>query len=461
MNSCAGTGVSLAIHIRTYGCQMNERDSESIGALLVRAGHRLVAEEEAADVVIVNTCSVRGKAEDKALGKLGLLVAERKPGRIVGAVGCMVQRLCAADAASELKKLDFAIGTRRLSTLPAVVEAVRAGRGPVFDAGDGGDESEALAGHLGGRVSAFVNVLLGCDRHCSYCIVPAVRGREWSRPGANIVREVEGLAGSGVVEVTLLGQSVMSYGRANPVWPEGYSSRLGFVEALPRLLEAVSGVPGIRRVRFTSGHPCGCSDELVRAMAALPPVCDHLHLPVQSGSDRILKTMRRGYTAREYLDAVARLRGAIPTLALTTDVIVGFPGETLDDFERTRDLMEAAGFDNAFIFKYSPREGTPAAALPDDVPPDEKLRRNHVLLADQDRRGQEINRRLVGHSVEVLAEGPSLRNKARWAGRTRTNKIVVFDASPRTVAGAIVRALIERAGPQTLYGRIESETPTP
>jgi len=438
---------------------MNERDSEAIGALLARAGHRLTADEAEADVVVVNTCSVRGKAEDKAAGKLRLLVSPRfgRAGRIVGAVGCMVQRL-GPEGLADLKGLDFAVGTHRLHTLPAVIEAVRAGRGPVFDTGCGEDESEFLAGHLAGGVSAFVNILLGCDRHCAYCIVPAVRGREWSRSAANVLKEVAGVAQAGVSEITLLGQSVMSYGRANPVWPEGHVSPRGFAEPLPRLLEAVTNVPGVRRVRFTSGHPSGCTGELARCMATLPAVCDHLHLPVQSGSDRILKAMRRGYTARDYLEAVARLRAAVPSLALTTDVIVGFPGETAEDFERTRELMEAARFDNAFIFKYSPREGTPAAALADDVPAEEKRRRNHVLLADQDRRGLDLNGRLVGRVVETLAEGPSLRNKTRWAGRTTTNKIVVFDPSAGLEAGAIVRVLVERARPQTLYGRLCLET---
>jgi tRNA-2-methylthio-N6-dimethylallyladenosine synthase len=258
-------------------------------------------------------------------------------------------------------------------------------------------------------------------------------------------------------EVTLLGQSVMSYGRANAVWPADYASPRGFREPLPRLLEAASGLPGLVRIRFTSGHPSGCTDELARAMAELAPVCDHLHLPVQSGSDRILKAMRRGYGAEEYLEAVRRLRAAVPTLALTTDVIVGFPGETPDDFEATRRLMDAARFDNAFISKYSPREGTPAAALDDDVPADEKLRRNHVLLRDQDRRGLEINTGLVGRTVSVLAEGPSLRNAARWAGRTTTNKILVFEPRAATKAGDIVTALVEKAGPQTLYGRVAGE----
>lgn len=443
------------VFVKTYGCQMNERDSEAIAAMLVQAGYTLAADENHADVVIVNTCSVREKAEDKAIGKLGLLASARgRRGRIIGAVGCMVQRM-GADTLKRVHGLDFAVGTHRLGALPAVLEAVRAGQGPVVETGEPGDDRETVAEHLSGGPSAFVNILLGCDRRCAYCIVPAVRGREWSRPAAGVLREVESVASRGVKEVTLLGQSVMSYGRSNRVWDDGSASPRGFTEPLPRLLEAVAVVPGICRVRFTSGHPSGCTDELARAMGAIPGVCDHLHLPVQSGSDRVLTRMRRGYMAADYLEAVARLRAAVPSLALTTDVIVGFPGETDGDFEKTRELMEAARFDNAFIFKYSPREGTPAASWTDDVPDEEKLRRNHVLLRDQDRRGLAINRELEGTRVAVMAEGPSLRNPSRWSGRSTTNKIVIFEPRPETRAGDIVAIHVERAAAQTLYGQIE------
>jgi tRNA-2-methylthio-N6-dimethylallyladenosine synthase len=449
------------VHIKTYGCQMNVRDSESIGALLVRHGYRLLDREDGADVVLVNTCSVRGKAEDKALGKLRLAVAGKlmKPGRVVGAVGCMVQRL-GETILKQVKGLDFAVGTHRLSTLPAVIEAACEGRGPLVDIGDAGPEVESLAGHLEGSLSAFVNILLGCDRRCAYCIVPAVRGREWSRPAENVLREVSVLAAQGCREITLLGQSVMSYGRKDAVWPEGAVSPRGYVEPLPRLLEAVSAVPGVKRIRFTSGHPSGCSAELARAMAEIPGVCDHLHLPMQSGSDAVLHRMRRGYTADDYRAAVARLRAAVPTLALTTDIIVGFPGETEADFEATRRLMDEALFDNAFIFKYSPREGTPAATWEDDVPPEVKLRRNHILLEDQDRRGQELNNACIGRALEVLVEGPSLRNQARWAGRSSTNKIVIFDPREAVRAGDIVKVLIERVGPQVLYGTLKGDLKT-
>ena len=447
---------SPRVHIKTYGCQMNERDSEAMGALLVRHGYQMAPGELEADVILVNTCSVRGKAEDKALGKLRLIVAAKRerPGLIVGAVGCMAQRL-GPEILKLVKGLDLSVGTHRLGALPALIEAVTRGRGPLVDTGEADPESESLSGHLGGSLSAFVNILLGCDRHCAYCIVPTVRGAEWSRPAESVLREVRALAGQGCREITLLGQSVMSYGKKNPVWPESFHSERGFVEPLPRLLEAVSQVPGIRRIRFTSGHPTGCSAEIARAMGEIPGICDHLHLPVQSGSDRILKKMRRGYTADDYLAAVHRLRKSVPTLALTSDVIVGFPGETEEDFEATRRLMAVAQFDNAFIFKYSPREGTPAAEWEDDVPADEKLRRNHVILADQDLMGEALNRACIGKTVEVLVEGPSLRNKARWAGRSSTNKITIFDPREEVKVGDIVTVHIEKVGAQTLYGTLK------
>jgi len=441
--------------IKTYGCQMNVRDTQSVEVLLERHGLTRVASEEQADLIIVNTCSVRGKAEDKAIGKLGLLGATKRerPERLLGVMGCMVQRL-GETVFKRVPALDFAVGTRRFSSIPAILDMVTSGEGPVLDVGTEDENFEALSGHEEGAHSAFVNVLFGCDRRCAYCIVPDVRGREWSRPGAKVVEEVRSLAEAGVKEVTLLGQSVMMYGRRNDVWPADYQSPRGFVEPFSRLLEAVSEVEGIERVRFTSSHPSGCTPELADTMRQIHKICPHIHLPLQSGADRILKRMRRGYTAADYAAAVERLREATPEFAITTDIIVGFPSETEAEFEETRAFMERIGFDNAFIFKYSPRPGTPAADWDDDVSVEEKLRRNKVLLEDQDRRGRRLNEALVGGVQEVLVEGPSLRNKARWSGRGRTNKIVVFDPVPGCAAGGLVEVKIDRAMPQTLYGAI-------
>lgn len=452
----------MKIHVRTYGCQMNERDTDSVISLLAARGHERAGNEEDADVIIVNTCSVREKAEDKALGKLGLMVAAKRdrPQRLVGAMGCMVQRL-RAGIFDRVPGLDFAVGTEQHHLLAEVIERVLDGERPVLEAAtdaDLPDSAEELTGHVSGRTSAFVNILFGCDRGCAYCIVPSVRGRERSRPGESVLAEVRALATDGIREVTLLGQSVMSYGRKNKVWPGDYVSPNGFVEPLTRLLEAVANVDGIERVRFTSGHASGCTSELARAMASVPEVCEHLHLPLQSGSDRILKMMRRGYTTGEYRAAVDRLRAAAPDMAITTDIIVGFPSETVEEFEMTRRFMEEIAFDNAFIFKYSPRPGTAASEWDDDVPAEEKMRRNRVLLEEQDRRGLALNGTLVGQAIEVMVEGVSLRNSSRWSGRTRTNKIAVFEPRNGIAPGDVVDVMIEKAMAQTVYGTIQKKS---
>ncbi len=435
---------------------MNVRDSEATEATLKAAGHTLAANENEADLIIVNSCSVRGKAEDKAIGKLGLLCATKRdrPNRIIGLMGCMAQRL-GSDIFKKIPRLDFSVGTRRCGAIPFMVARVMAGETNITEISSPDEIPDVPDAHSEHGFSAFVTILLGCNRRCAYCIVPDVRGPEFSRPAREVLAEVTALAHQGVKEVTLLGQSVMNYGLMQQVWtPNDPQSPHGFKEPFSRLLEAVSSIPGILRVRFTSGHPSGCTDELVKAVSLLPNVCHHLHLPVQSGSDAILSAMRRGYTRAAYLDAIRRLRAVMPDFALTTDVIVGFPGETVQDFEETRSLMNAADFDNAFIFKYSPRPGTPAAAMKDDVPETEKMRRNQLLLADQDTRGEAANQRLMGSVQEVLVEGASLRNAARWSGRSPGNKIVVFDPVPDLTPGTLAKIRINRVAPQTLYGEV-------
>lgn len=398
--------------IHTYGCQMNVRDSEAVEALLLAVGHEKAANEAEAELVIVNSCTVRQKAEEKAIGKAGNLIAD---GKITGMMGCAVKRL-GDGLLKKLPKLAFAVAPGEILKIPYI---------------KGGDP---LAAHAQTGLSAFVTVMTGCDNCCSYCIVPKVRGHEFSRPADDIVREVECLAARGVKEVTLLGQSVLRY------------------KGFPRLLRRLQEIEGLARIRFTSAHPKGCTDELVAVYGDCPKVCRHLHLPVQSGSDRILAEMGRRYTREEYLAAVAKLRAFDPEFSVTTDVIVGYPGETEEDFEATRTLMDAAGFDNAFIFKYSPRPGTRSAALPDDVTTEEKERRDQVLLADQECRGQARNDRLIGTVREVIAEGPSKRNAARWAGRDGGNRIVVWDADGSDCVGDLVKLRITEAHPQILIG---------
>ena len=402
----------MKFHIHTYGCQMNVRDSEAVEALLVAAGHEKATGEADAELVIVNSCTVRQKAEEKALGKAGNLIAA---GKITGMMGCVVSRL-GDELRRKLPKLAFAVRPGELEKIPYI---------------RGGDP---LSAHTDAGFQAFVTVMTGCDNCCSYCIVPKTRGHEYSRPADDIVREVECLARRGVKEVCLLGQSVLRY------------------RGFPELLRRLQPIEGLERIRFTSAHPKGCTDELLAAYRDCDKVCRHLHLPVQSGSDRILADMGRRYTRAEYLAAVAKLREFDPEFAVTTDVIVGYPGESEADFELTRSLMEEAGFDNAFVFKYSPRPGTRSAAMADDVTTAEKERRDQVLLADQERRGQARNDRLVGTVREVLAEGPSKRNAARWAGRDSGNRIVVFDRPEGLGVGETVKLRITAAHPQILIG---------
>ena len=449
--------------VHTYGCQMNVRDSEAVEALLVAAGHEKAANESEAELVIVNSCTVRDMAERKAVGKCGNLIAA-KEGRgktvaphvkVVGLMGCAVKRM-GADVFKSLPKLDFAVGPRRFGVIPRLVERCLAGETRILELPDDDEVPTGMDAHGGGNsFQSYVTVLLGCDNRCSYCIVPDVRGHEYSRPAREVVAEVRALAARGVKEVCLLGQSVLRYGVRNAAWgPDDPPSPGGYTEAFPRLLEALNAIDGLARIRFTSAHPKGCTAELVRAYAEFPKVCRHLHLPVQSGSDRVLKEMGRRYTRAEYLAAVAKLRAFDPAFAVTTDVIVGYPGETEEDFEATRALMEEAGFDNAFVFKYSPRPGTRSAALADDVPTEEKERRDQVLLADQQVRGQARNDRLVGTVREVLVEGPSLRNAARWSGRDGGNRIVVFEPAGTLAIGQSVRVRIREAHPQILIGDI-------
>lgn len=448
---------------------MNVRDSEAVEALLLAAGHEKAVGEADADLVIVNSCTVRQKAEEKAVGKAGYLCST---GKVVGLMGCAVKRM-GEQVFARLPKLDFAVGPRRFGLIPRLLDRIVAGERRILEVGDD-DVPLGLDAHpdiaragTSAQFQNYVTVLLGCDNRCSYCIVPDVRGHEYSRPAREVIAEVRCLAERGVKEVCLLGQSVLRYGVRNRAWAEDEPNPHGYTEAFPRLLAALNEIPCLERIRFTSAHPKGCTDELVRVYRECPKVCRHLHLPVQSGSDRILSEMGRHYTRAEYLAAVRRLRAFDPEFAVTTDVIVGYPGETEADFEATRSLMEEAQFDNAFVFKYSPRPGTRSAALEDDVPTAEKERRNQVLLADQETRGLRRNEALVGTVREVMVEGPSKRNRARWSGRDSGNRIVVWDIGgadttkptqsgdglrPSQKIGTLLRVKITEAHPQILVG---------
>src|SRR4051794_2485474 len=397
--------------IRTYGCQMNERDSEQVAHSLLERGYERAEREVDADVVLLNTCSVRDMAEQKALGKMGMLaqIAKRRPETVFGFLGCMAQAR-GNSLFAEVPHLDLVVGTQKFHRVADYVgdllEKKRARRmdDPRLSICDTEEEAGSAATIRDHEVrprqaTAFVSIMQGCNMHCTFCIVPRTRGSERSRSISEIVEEVRSLVARGVKEVTLLGQIVNLYGRHEFPVAEGKSP---FVQ----LLEAVHAVDGLERLRFTSPHPIGFRDDLLRALAELPRLAEHVHLPLQSGSNRILKAMHRPYTAAKYRSLVKRIRETRDEIAITTDVIVGFPGEDEDDYQRTRDLVEEIQFDNAFVFRYSTRQETPAAVLP-QIDDRVKEERNQDLLKVVDAAAQRINARLVDRELEVLCEGPS------------------------------------------------------
>jgi tRNA-2-methylthio-N6-dimethylallyladenosine synthase len=419
--------------IKTYGCQMNERDSEQVARSLLDRGYERAADESEADVVLLNTCSVRDMAEQKALGKMGMLsrLKKERPEAILGFLGCMAQAR-GDELIKLIPHLDLVVGTQKFHRVADYVEAVRARkrgmvrmddlRFSIVDVAEEEGSQETIREHAlrARQATAFVSIMQGCNMHCTFCIVPRTRGAERSRTISEIVREVRELVEHGVKEVTLLGQIVNLYGRRE--FPK-INGRSPFVQ----LLEAVHAVEGLERLRFTSPHPIGFRADLIAAFGELPKLCEHVHLPVQSGSNRILKAMHRPYTVEKYQRLVDQIREARPGIGLTTDVIVGFPGETDEDYQRTRTLLERVQFDNAFVFRYSPRRETPAAELEGQVEERVKEARNQDLLEVVDASAIRAGERYVGRTVEILCEGPSKTNRARLTGRTRTNKIVVFD----------------------------------
>jgi tRNA-2-methylthio-N6-dimethylallyladenosine synthase len=461
--------------IKTYGCQMNERDSEQVAHSLITRGYERVAHEAEADVVLLNTCSVRDMADQKALGKMGMLgrLAKERPHVVFGFLGCMAQ----AQGASLLKNmphLDLVVGTQKFHRVADYVEELTARKRAVVAGVADPDHSQSrmddprfsivdIAEEPGSQetireqqlatrqATAFVSIMQGCNMHCTFCIVPQTRGQERSRSIFEIVREVLELVDQGVKEVTLLGQIVNLYGRHDLPAVAGVGDPGHKKSPFVHLLEAVHGIDGLERLRFTSPHPIGFRDDLIEAFARLPKLAEHVHLPLQSGSNIILKNMHRAYTAEKYVDLVHRIRRARDGIAITTDIIVGFPGETERDYRQTRDLVEKIQFDNAFIFRYSPRRDTPAAEMPEQVDERIKEERNHDLLSVVNESARRAGERLVGRNVEVLCEGPSKTNPARLTGRTRTNKIVVFEGGD-DLAGGMVEVMIKRANGFSLYG---------
>jgi tRNA-2-methylthio-N6-dimethylallyladenosine synthase len=444
-----------AIYIKTYGCQMNERDSEQVAQMLIARGHTITAEAEEADVVLLNTCSVRDLAEQKALGKMGMLgtLCRNRP-VIYGFLGCMAQSRGAA-LLSEMPHLDLVVGTQKFHRVAEYVDqaierkwAARRDdvRFSVVDVGEEQHSQSTIRDHVLGQkqATAFVSIMQGCNMHCTFCIVPYTRGHERSRPQVEIVEEARALVAKGVKEVTLLGQIVNLYGRHE--FPS-FDGKSPFVQ----LLEALQEIGGLERIRFTSPHPIGFRNDLIESFSRLPKLVEHIHLPLQSGSNRILKAMHRTYTAEKFMSLVDRIRTATPNMAITTDIIVGYPGESEEDYTKTRDLVDRVGFDNAFVFKYSKRKGTPAAQMAGQIPDSVKEARNHDLLDLVNKWAKRRNEVFVGKTVEILCEGPSKTNPDRLAGRTRGNKIVIF-AGPREQTGNLVDIRIHRSTGYTLYG---------
>lgn len=432
------------ICIHTFGCQMNKLDSEIVEEILRSAGHTLVSEEEEAEVILFNTCSVREHAEERVLSRLFQLRSrkEREPHLRLGVLGCMAQRL-GARLWDRVPFVDLICGTHafpRIATLLAEAE-----KGPVLAI----EEDDSLRREMDfyeerRRISsalAYIAVMRGCNNRCAYCVVPSVRGRETSRPIEAILEEGRKLVNQGVREITLVGQNINAYGKDIGI-------------DLAALLRALHELEGLLRIRFLTSHPRDISDDFLRTLAELPRVAKHLHMPAQSGSTKILRAMRRGYDREHYDDRLAAIQRWVPSALVTSDFIVGFPGETEADFLETLELVKKARFQNSYIFKYSPRPGTPAAELPDDVPLEEKKRRHRILLAAQNEVNRERTQRLIGSIQTILVEGISPRDPHRMIGRTETNLICVFPPPPEPskLVGTLLPLRIVEATPLTLIG---------
>ncbi len=440
-------------YIKTIGCQMNVYDSEKLAAILTSLGFEKTEQMDKADVIVCNTCSIRHKAEEKAFSFLGRFakIKKQKPHLICVMAGCVAQQE-GKKAFERLPHLDIVLGTRAFARFGQHIEAVKNGKSKIVDIADSEMIYESIPDTTcfdENNVSKFVTIMQGCENFCTYCVVPYVRGKERSRSAESIVEEIKVLADSGVKEVTLLGQNVNSYGTK-----EGSIS-------FPKLLQKINAVDGIHRIRFATSHPKDLSRDLIYAIRDLDKVCNHLHLPVQSGSDRILKKMNRGYTHQHYLERIEMLKKACPDIALSTDIIVGFPSESDQDFQDTKELLGQVEFDSIFAFAYSDRSSAPAAKFPDQV--DEKIKRDRLneLLSLQETYTEIKNTMTIGKTLKVLVEGESHKKRdgleltdkkqKQMTGRSESNKIVHF-ASDRAKIGDIAEIKIENAYPHSLWG---------
>ena len=462
MASSDATRAGRRFYVKTFGCQMNVHDSERLAGVLVAAGMQPSTDLESADVVVLNTCCIRENADNRFYGHLGNLkvLREQRPHLQIAVGGCLAQ-MEGERLLEHAPHVDVVFGTHNLARAPELL-ARAAVSGPVVEVSDAPERSDPWSAEQQqvafGAVrdlphAAWVTIQTGCDNSCAFCIVPSVRGPEVSRPMADLVAEVTALVRRGVSEVTLLGQNVNSYGRdltrRRPLFAD--------------LLRAIGAIEGIRRVRFTSPHPKDLRPETIAAMAETEAVCNHLHLPLQSGSDRVLAAMRRGYTSERYLRRLADARAAIPDLAVTTDVIVGFPGEDEDDFERTLEVVADAGYDSAYTFVFSPRPGTRAAAMADRfVPAAVVAERFERLRSVVERAAVRRHRDRVGRVEEVVVDGASKRDPAMSSGRTTQNKLVHFpDAAPPVAVGSFARVAVKESGSHHLLGELVEVTARP
>jgi tRNA-2-methylthio-N6-dimethylallyladenosine synthase len=428
-------------HLTTFGCQMNEHDSERIKGMLDSLGYSEAPDQDGADLILFNTCSIRETADSRFVAHLGHAkrLKREDPERVIGVGGCWAQSV-KDEVFTQFPFVDVAFGPGQVHRLAEFLTSDSLTAQGFF-------EFEGFTGHLPAKrardFQGWVQISVGCNSVCSYCIVPSTRGREVSRPWAELVAEVRGLAADGVSEITLLGQNVNSYGRDLPG-----DRRITFAQ----LLAELDGINGIDRIRYTSPHPKDMREDVIRAHADLESLCEHIHLPLQSGSSSILKAMRRTYTRERYLDRVALIREHVPDCALTTDIIVGFPGETEADFAQTLEICEQVGYDGAFTFIYSPRRETEAAGMAAQIPHEVKVQRMERLVEVVQRRARERAQRFVGRALEVLVEGPSRTDPTRLRGRSRHNKVVNFEGLGS--AGDIVEVTVTGATSQTLIGEM-------
>lgn len=435
------------VYVKTHGCQMNVYDSDKMADLLVaERGFERAQTAEEADVLLLNTCSIREKAQEKVFSQLGQwrLLKEERPDLVIGVGGCVASQEGEA-LVRRAPFVDLVFGPQTLHRLPQMYDSAKLKQGPQIDISFPEIEKfDRLPEPRAEGPTAFVSIMEGCSKYCTFCVVPYTRGEEVSRPFDDVIAEIAALADQGVREVTLLGQNVYAY--QGPMHD-------GTIADLALLVHYVAAIDGIERIRFTTSHPAEFSDALIQAYADVPQLANHLHLPVQSGSDRILRMMKRGYTVAEFINKIRKLREVRPDISVSSDFIVGFPTETEDDFQATMALIEGIGFDQSFSFLYSPRPGTPAAQLVDNIPADEKARRLQHLQATITENAQRISQAMVGTLQNVLVIEPSKRDPHQLAGRTDNNRVVNFDGHPRLI-GHFVQVRITEAMPNSLRGEI-------